>query len=296
VTGKKTREAIMFLTNVQLDPERKMETYEEGGAIATYYAKAIIKCLSYTSRWENFLDDKVTRLQSLAANAPQQVPDQAAPVTYDDIRETAPIHKLTSHNASAVATAQQLIANSNTTHLATTALTSFMDSVSRSNNFSDKHTELKILSASQNFPSDKPLRRCVFMLGADRIQGVNEWRVPNTTLLLGGLSTHRVKPQDWKCPGCWAKVITERTETPYGKGGKGNGGKETRRPGQYQTSNTTAPTLVAFCLKATSCTKQGQRSQLPPPRTQIQRQAHPTKTRTVSTSHHSAPCLPLPHY
>jgi hypothetical protein len=111
VTGKKTREAIMLLTNVQYDPERKMETYEEGSAIVTYYAKAINKCLSYTSRWEKFLDDKETRLQSLAAKAPRQVPDQAAPATYDDIRETATIHKPTPHNANAVATAQQLIAN-----------------------------------------------------------------------------------------------------------------------------------------------------------------------------------------
>jgi hypothetical protein len=102
VTGKETRKAIMFLTNVQFDLERKMETYEEGSAIVTYYAKAINKCLSYTSQWEKFLDDEETRLQSLEANAPQQAPDQAAPATYDNIRKTAPIHKPTSHNANAV--------------------------------------------------------------------------------------------------------------------------------------------------------------------------------------------------
>jgi hypothetical protein len=158
---------------------------------------------------------------------------QAAPATYDDIRETAPIHQPRKHNANAVATAQQLIANSNTTHLATTALTSFMDSVSRTTNSNDKLTELQILSTSQNSPNDKLLRRCVFMLGEDRIQCINEWRVPNSTLLLEGLSSHRVKPQDWKCPGCWAKVIKARTELSNGKGGKGNGGKESRRPSQY---------------------------------------------------------------
>jgi hypothetical protein len=32
---------------------------------------------------------------------------QAAPATYDDIRETAPIHQPRKHNANAVATAQQ---------------------------------------------------------------------------------------------------------------------------------------------------------------------------------------------
>jgi hypothetical protein len=143
---------------------------------------------------------KETRLQSLAANAPQQVPDQAAPATHDDIREAAPIHQPKYYNANAVATAQQLITNSNTTQLATTALTSFMGSVSRSTTFSDKHTELKILSASQNSPNDKSLRRCVFMLGAGRIQCINEWRVPKTTLLLEGLSTHRVKPKTGNAP------------------------------------------------------------------------------------------------
>jgi Tfp pilus assembly protein PilE len=57
--------------------------------------------------------------------------------------KAAPIHQPTTHNANAVATAKQLIANSSTTHLATTALTSFMGFVSRSNTFSDKQTELK---------------------------------------------------------------------------------------------------------------------------------------------------------
>jgi hypothetical protein len=132
VTGKKIRDAIMFLANGQFDLEREMETPYEGSANVSYYAKTINNCLSYTSRWEKFLDDKETRLQSLAANAPQQVTDQAAPATYDDIRETAPIHEPTFHNANAVATAQQLIANLNNTNLSTTALTSFMDSECRS--------------------------------------------------------------------------------------------------------------------------------------------------------------------
>jgi hypothetical protein len=126
---------------------------EERNVNATYYAAAIDKCSSYTRLWEIFLDDKETRLQSLAANAPQQVPDQAAPAAYGDIREAAPIHQPTTRNANLVAMALQPIANSNTTHLATTGLTSFMDSASRSNTFSDKHTDLKILSVLHNFPA-----------------------------------------------------------------------------------------------------------------------------------------------
>jgi hypothetical protein len=55
VTRKKTREAIVFLTNVQFDLERKMEPYQEGCVIVTYYAIAIDKCLSYTGRWEKLL-------------------------------------------------------------------------------------------------------------------------------------------------------------------------------------------------------------------------------------------------
>ena len=38
VTGKKTREAIMFLTNVQFDLEGKMETSEEGSVFITLAA------------------------------------------------------------------------------------------------------------------------------------------------------------------------------------------------------------------------------------------------------------------
>jgi hypothetical protein len=58
-----------------------------------------------------------------------------------------------------------------------------MDSASRSNNVSDKHTKLKTLSVSQNFPNNKSLRRCVFMLGADRIQRIKERRLPKTRKL-----------------------------------------------------------------------------------------------------------------
>jgi hypothetical protein len=108
------------------------------------------KFSSFTILLEKFLDEKEARLQSLAANAPQQMPDQAASTTYDDIRETASIHQPRKHNASAVATAQQLITNSNTTHLATTALTSFLDSVSRTTSLNDMHAEARLQDPDDN--------------------------------------------------------------------------------------------------------------------------------------------------
>jgi hypothetical protein len=104
LSGKLIREATSFLANVRFDLEKKKETFQEGNVNITYYAKAMGKCSSQTILWECYIGELEARLQSLAANAPQQMPDQAAPATYDDIRETAPIHQPRKHNASAVAT------------------------------------------------------------------------------------------------------------------------------------------------------------------------------------------------
>jgi hypothetical protein len=68
------------------------------------------------------------------------------------------------------------------------------------------------------------------MLGAGRIQCINEWRVPKTTLLLEGLSTHRIKPHDWKCPGCWAKVITAKATAARKPAARANTKQATRPP------------------------------------------------------------------
>lgn len=242
IPGKLVREAQSFVWNVANLLEVQMEALPENSEDEQHHIMAIDKCTTYQGQWENFLNEKDAHLESLVQKAPQHVPDQAAPAASDDIREASddireatPMHQQpTLHNANAVASAQAIISNANVTLLATSALTTFMGAVSQSNVITDKLIENQILSKSQLFPNDKSKRRCIFFKkGADRIQCTIEWTVLEAQLQLERLPSHRVKQQDWKCADCWAKVIVARTEMNNGKGGKGNGGKGTRRPRPY---------------------------------------------------------------